>query len=173
MDDIRYPIGPFDFKQTVGMDQVRAAIDDIAACPVALRNAVRGLDEAKLNTPYRDGGWTVRQVVHHVPESHMNAYVRIKLGLTEDRPTVKPYDEARWAELPDAKGPIGPSLALLDPLHERWVRLLKLLDEKAFQRTIMHPANGEMSLGLVTLHYAWHGTHHTAHITSLRSRMGW
>ncbi len=173
MDDLRYPIGPFDFKQTASMDRVRPAIDEIAACPAALRSAVRGLDEPKLDTPYRDGGWTVRQVVHHVPESHMNAYVRIKLGLTEDRPTIKPYNEAEWSKLPDAKGPIGPSLALLDPLHDRWVRLLKLLDDDAFRRTIVHPENGEMSLGLVVLHYAWHGKHHTAHITSLRSRMGW
>jgi len=173
MDDLRYPIGRFDFAQTVTVDRVRAAINEIAACPTALRTAVRGLAEPQLDTPYRDGGWTVRQVVHHVPESHMNAYVRIKLGLTEDRPTVKPYDEARWAELPDAKGPIGASLALLDPLHERWVRLLKLLDDSAFGRTIVHPENGEMPLGLVVLHYAWHGQHHTAHITSLRTRMGW
>jgi uncharacterized damage-inducible protein DinB len=173
VDDLRYPIGPFDFARSVTADGVNAAIEEIAACPAALRNAVRGLDDAKLDTPYRDGGWTVRQVVNHVPESHMNAYIRIKLGLTEDHPTIKPYEQQLWAELPDARGPIGASLALLDSLHERWVRLLKLMDEKDFTRIIHHPENGDMSLGLVTLHYAWHGKHHTAHITSLRKRMGW
>jgi uncharacterized damage-inducible protein DinB len=131
------------------------------------------LTDAQLDTPYRDGGWSVRQVVHHVPESHMNAYIRSKLGLTEDRPTIKPYEQQLWAELPDAKGPIGVSLTLLDSLTERWVRLLKLLDEKGFRRTIVHPENGEMSLGLVALHYAWHGKHHTAHVTSLRARKSW
>jgi len=173
MEDARYPIGPFDFKQPVTMEKIRVAIDEIAVCPAALRNAVRGLDEAKLDTPYRDGGWTVRQVVNHVPESHMNAYIRMKLGLTEERPTIKPYDEDRWGKLPDAKGPIGASLTLVDALHERWVRVLKLLDEAQFHRVIVHPENGEMSLGLVTLHYAWHSKHHVAHITSLRTRMGW
>lgn len=173
MEDARYPIGTFDFAQPVTMDKIRVAIDEIAACPAALRNAVRGLDAAKLDTPYRDGGWTVRQVVNHVPESHMNAYIRIKLGLTEERPTIKPYEQQLWAELPDARGPIGASLALLDALHERWVRLLKLLDESQFRRVIVHPENGEMSLGLVTLHYAWHSKHHVAHVTALRKRMGW
>ncbi len=173
MEELRYPIGRFDFKQPVTAEKIRVAIDEIAACPAALRGAVRGFDDAKLDTPYRDGGWTVRQVVHHVPESHMNAFVRVKLGLTEERPTIKPYHEDRWAKLPDVKGPIGPSLAILDPLHERWVRLLKLLDDAQFQRVIVHPENGEMSLGLVTLHYAWHGRHHTGHVTSLKQRMGW
>lgn len=173
MDDLRYPIGPFDWKQSVTMDGIRGAIDHIAACPTALRNAARGLDDAKLETPYRDGGWTVRQVVHHVAESHMNGFIRTKLGLTEDHPTIKPYEEQLWAELPDAKGPIGPSLTLLDALHERWVRLLKPLDEAAFRRTIFHPQSGDMTVGLVAIHYAWHGRHHTAHVTSLRARRGW
>jgi hypothetical protein len=173
MDDLRYPIGVFDFKQAITTEKIRAAIDEIAACPAALRNAVRGLDDAKLNTPYRDGGWTVRQVVHHVPDSHMNAFIRVKLGLTEDHPTIKPYEQQLWAELPDAKGPIGVSLTLLDAVHERWVLLLRALDEPAFARTIHHPENGDMLLGLVTLHYAWHSKHHVAHITSLRTRMGW
>ncbi len=173
MDDLRYPIGTFDFKQPVTIDKVRVAIDEIAACPAALRNAVRGFNDEKLDTPYRDGGWTVRQVVHHVPDSHMNGYIRIKLGLTEDHPTIKPYEQQLWADLPDAKGPIGPSLTLLDSVHERWVRLLRALDEKEFGRTIFHPENGPMTLGLVTLHYAWHGQHHTSHVTSLRARMGW
>ncbi|MCI0451994.1 MAG: putative metal-dependent hydrolase [Candidatus Latescibacteria bacterium] len=173
MDDLRYPIGPFDFEQPVTMDTVRVAIDEIAACPAALRNAVRGFDDAKLDTPYRDGGWTVRQVVHHLPDSHMNAFVRIKLGLTEDNPTIKPYEQQLWAELADARGPIGPSLAILDALHERWAPLLRSLEEKDYRRTIFHPEYGSMSLGLLTAHYAWHGKHHVAHITSLRKRMGW
>jgi uncharacterized damage-inducible protein DinB len=173
MDDLRYPIGDFDFKQPVTSENIRVAIDEIAACPAALRNAVRGLDDAKLATPYRDGGWTVRQVVHHLPDSHINGFIRVKLGLTEDHPTIKPYQEQRWAELPDARGPIGTSLTLLDAVHERWVRLLSQLDDAAFARTVFHPDNGDMSVGLITLHYAWHGKHHVAHITSLRTRMGW
>jgi DinB superfamily len=173
VEDLRYPVGPFNAPHAVTMDQVRVAIDEIAACPAALRNSVRGLTDTQLDTPYRDGGWTVRQVVHHVPESHMNAYIRMKLGLTEDHPTIKPYEQDRWSSLPDAKGPIGVSLALTDALHERWVRLLKLLEEKDFQRTIYHPENGDQSLAVVSLHYAWHGRHHVAHITSLRTRMSW
>lgn len=173
MDDPRYPIGTFDFTQRVTMDRVRAAIDEIAACPSVLRNAVRGLDDKKLDTPYRDGGWSVRQVVNHVSDSHMNAFIRLKLGLTENHPTIKPYEQQLWAELGDARGPIGGSLSLLDALHERWVRLLRTLDEKDFERTIFHPENGDMTLGLSTIHYAWHGKHHTAHVTSLRTRMGW
>ncbi len=173
MNDVRYPIGDFDFKQPVTSENIRVAIDEIAACPAALRNAVRGLDDAKLATPYRDGGWTVRQVVHHLPDSHINGFIRVKLGLTEDHPTIKPYEEQRWAELPDARGPIGTSLTLLDAVHERWVRLLSQLDDAAFARTVFHPHNGDMSVGLITLHYAWHGKHHVAHITSLRTRMGW
>ncbi len=172
MDDLRYPIGVFDFKQPVTAEGIRTAIEEIAHCPAALRSAVRGLD-GKLDTPYREGGWTVRQVVHHVPDSHMNALIRIKLGLTENHPTIKPYEQQLWAELPDAKGPIAVSLALLDAVHERWVLLLRSLDEAAFARTIYHPENGDMSLGLVTLHYGWHSKHHVAHITSLRTRMGW
>ena len=172
-EDLRYPIGPFVVPAEIPASRRAELIDEIAAAPAALRAAVSGLTDPQLDTPYRPGGWTVRQIVHHVPESHMNAYVRIKLGLTEDRPTIKPYNEAEWSKIPDAKGPIGPSLALLDPLHDRWVRLLKLLDDDAFRRTIVHPENGEMSLGLVVLHYAWHGKHHTAHITHLRKREGW
>ncbi len=173
MDDLRYPIGNFDFKQRVTGESVQTALDEIAACPARVREAVRGLDKAKIDTPYRDGGWTVRQVVHHLPDSHMNAFVRLKLGLTEDHPTIKPYDQATWSNLPDATGPIATSLTLLDALHERWTGLLRALDDDAFARVIHHPENGDMTLGLLTLHYAWHGKHHTAHITSLRKRMGW
>jgi hypothetical protein len=136
--------------------------------------AVAGLDAAQLDAPYRPGGWTVRQVVHHVPESHMNAYIRFKLGLTEDEPTIKPYDEDAWAKLPDvAVTPVETSLALLDELHLRWVTLLRLLDDAQFARTFRHPALGVIRLDGNLALYAWHGKHHTAHITSLRERMGW
>src|SRR6476620_9464894 len=141
----------------------------IAAAPEHLRTAVAGLDDAQLDTPYRPGGWTVRQVVHHVPDSHLNAYTRIKLALTEDEPTIKPYEEARWAELPDARtGPIEISLALLEALHRRWVLLLRELQPADFTRQFRHPEHGRaMSLDEVLALYAWHGRHHVAHITSL------
>jgi len=149
-------------------------IDEIAAAPAQLRAAVVGLTDDQLDTPYRPGGWTVRQVVHHVPESHMNAYVRIKLALTEDQPTIKPYDEALWAELPDVGDtPIEVSLELLDSLHDRWVRLLRLLSEQQWTRTFRHPEMGLMTVEKTLALYAWHGKHHVAHITSLRERNGW
>jgi hypothetical protein len=174
MSDPRYPIGPF----TPPDDAVTAAersgwIDRIAATPAALRAAVAGLSDAQLDTPYRDGGWTVRQLCHHVPDSHLNAYVRFKLGLTEEQPEVRPYDEKRWAELPDCAGPIAVSLALLDALHERWVGLLRSLPEEAWQRSIRHPEWGVLRLDTVLAQYAWHGDHHVAHVTELRRRRGW
>jgi hypothetical protein len=139
-----------------------------------LRAAVAGLTPEQLDTPYRPDGWSVRQVVHHVPESHMNAYIRFKLALTEDEPVVKPYDEAAWAKLPDISGtPIETSLTLLDALHDRWVRVLRLLDDTAFKRTFRHPEIGVITLEKNLALYAWHGKHHVAHITSLRDRMGW
>jgi len=172
--DLRYPVGKYQRpKSELSAAERSAMIDAIAATPAAMRAASRGLNAKQLSTPYRDGGWTVRQVVHHVPESHMNAFIRMKLGLTEEHPTVKPYDEAAWAKLGDAQGPIGASLALMDSLHERWVRLLKSLEEKDFQRTYFHPENGDQSLAVVTVNYGWHSRHHVAHITSLRKRMGW
>lgn len=153
---------------------IARAVDVIAACPLELRAAVRGLDEKQLETPYRDGGWTVRQVVHHLPDSHMNAYIRTKLGVTEDHPRIKPYDEALWSELDDNRhAPVELSLTLMDVLHDRWIRFLRSLPDDAFNRTLYHPENGDMSVGKVVLHYAWHGRHHVAHITSLRKRMGW
>jgi uncharacterized damage-inducible protein DinB len=174
VDDLRYPIGRFVAPKPVTFEHVRVAIDDIEACPRALRAVVRDLDDAQLDTPYRDGGWTVRQVVHHLPDSHMNAYVRMKLGVTETRPTVKPYEEARWAELEDGRrAPIELSLTLMDSLHARWTRWLRSLGEADFRRVYFHPDNGEQSLAEVTVHYAWHGKHHVAHITSLRRRLGW
>ena len=132
------------------------------------------LNDAQLDTPYREGGWTVRQVVHHVPDSHMNAYVRWKLALTEDQPTIKPYEEARWAELADTKStPIDVSLALLDSLHDRWVRLLRSVKDSDFARTFRHPDHGVRTLDWMLLLYQWHGKHHTAHITQLRKQRGW
>ena len=176
MDDLRYPIGRFTRPTSALSNQQRAAmIQTIAETPAKLRRAVHGLDEKQLDTPYRPGGWTVRQVVHHVPDSHMNAYVRFKLGLTEDVPTIKPYDEARWADLSDVRDtPTEVSLTLMDALHDRWVRLLQKMDARDFARTITHPDwKGPLSLDAVLALYAWHGPHHVGHITGLRQRMGW
>jgi len=172
--DLRYPIGKFSFPASVTVDQRVRWISQIAEAPSMLRAAVAGLNEEQLSTPYRPGGWSVRQVVHHVPESHMNAFVRFKLALTENEPTIKPYDEDAWAKLADvAAAPIEASLALLDALHIRWVTLLRLLDEDQYARAFRHPALGVIRLDGNLALYAWHGRHHTAHITSLRDRMGW
>jgi hypothetical protein len=174
MTDPRYPIGRFEFPERLSPAERAACIDQIAAAPAALRRAVAGLTAAQVDTPYRDGGWTVRQVVHHVPDSHLNAYVRFKLGLTEDRPAIKPYEEKRWATTPEvAVVPIEVSLALLDALHARWVALLRALTPEDFARVITHPEWGTPSLDQLLAQYAWHGRHHTAHVTSLRQRMGW
>lgn len=172
--DLRYPVGPFEFAGTLANGQRQTLIDQIAATPEKMRAAVAGLSEEQLNTPYRPEGWTVRQVVHHVPESHMNSYVRFKLAVTEEEPTIKPYFEDRWAQLDDAlQAPIGLSLDLLDALHERWVWFLRSLKDADFQRTFRHPELGVVSLDKNVALYAWHGRHHVAHITSLRERMGW
>ena len=150
-------------------------IDAIARAPDDLRGAVRGLSDTQLETPYRPEGWTVRQVVHHVPDSHMNAYVRFKLALTEDVPTIKPYDEGEWAKLSDVRDtPIETSLTLLAALHDRWVLLLRAMTPGDFGRQLNHPDwEAPLSLDMVLALYAWHGAHHTAHITNLRQRMGW
>jgi uncharacterized damage-inducible protein DinB len=172
--DLRYPVGKFEWDGKATAESRRQAIEEIAAVPARMSAAVRGLTREQLDTPYRPEGWTVRQVVHHVPDSHLNAYVRFKLALTEDEPTIKPYDEKRWAELMDTREtPIETSLALLGPLHERWVTLLRSLLAADFARTLRHPELGVMSLDKVLALYAWHGRHHVAHITSLRERMGW
>jgi hypothetical protein len=173
MEDPRYPIGRFDGRPADTPAAREAAIETIAALPVRLSAAVAGLTGAHLDTPYRDGGWSVRQVVHHVADSHMNAFVRTKLALTEDWPTIKPYDEAAWARLADATLPIDPSLALIEALHARWVELLESLREADFARGYNHPENGRQPLSIVLPIYAWHSLHHTTHITSLRARMGW
>jgi hypothetical protein len=172
--DLRFPVGPFEFAGTLSNEQRQTLIDQIAVTPEKMRAAVEGLSDKQLNTPYRPEGWTVRQVVHHVPESHMNSYVRFKLAMTEEEPTIKPYFEDRWAQLDDAnQAPIGLSLDLLDTLHSRWVWFLRSLKEPDFQRTFRHPDLGVVSLDKNVALYAWHGRHHVAHITSLRERMGW
>ena len=169
--DLRYPIGRFSY--TPGQDR-GPQIDAIARLPQQLRDAIAGLDDRQLDTPYRDGGWTVRQVVHHVPDSHLNAYTRFKLALTEATPTIKPYDEAKWAALPDGRtGPIAPSLSLLEGLHARWVSLLQSMTAADFERTLNHPENGMQTLDRMVGLYAWHSRHHLAHITELRTRQGW
>ena len=175
MDDLRYPIGKFAFDGGATERDREARIADIAAAPTKLRDAVRGLSDEQLDTPYRPGGWTVRQVVHHVPDSHLNAYVRFKLALTENAPTIKPYDEARWAELADSRAtPLETSLSLLEALHERWVVLLRALGPADYARTFVHPEHGRvLSLEWALAQYAWHSRHHVAHITSLRERMRW
>jgi uncharacterized damage-inducible protein DinB len=174
-DDLRFPTGKFHRPKLPMSDAQRgAAIDAIAHAPQAIRDAVRDLEDKQLDTPYREGGWTVRQVVHHVADSHVNAYTRFRLGLTEDAPTVKPYDEAKWAELPDARtAPVAVSLSMIDAVHERWVQLLRAMTPGQFERTVVHPENGVMALDTVLALYAWHGTHHAGHITGLRKREGW
>lgn len=173
MMDPRYPVGKFEKDAEVPHSARPSLIDTIAALPVSMRAAVHGLSEQQLDTPYRDGGWTVRQVVHHVPDSHMNAFIRFKLALTEDVPTIKTYQEAKWAELPDAKMPVAPSLQLLDAVHARWVTILRSLSEKDYARTLNHPEWGHVTLGMLLRLYEWHSRHHTAHITRLRERMRW
>jgi uncharacterized damage-inducible protein DinB len=155
-------------------ESIRRAIDEISEAPGKLRAAVEGLSAEQLDTPYRPDGWTVRQVVHHVPDSHLNSYCRFKLALTEDEPAIKAYQEDRWAELADSRAtPIEVSLALLESLHLRWVTLMKSLAPDEFNRTFRHPEIGVVTLAKNACLYAWHGRHHTAHITSLRDRMGW
>lgn len=172
--DLRYPVGRFQRPESLDEAERRRAIDAVAAAPTQLRAAVAGLTDVQLDTPYRPDGWTVRQVVHHVPDSHMNAYVRFKLALTEDEPTIKPYDEARWAELADTREtPVESSLALLDRLHDRWVRLLRSMSADDFARRLRHPEMGVQRLDQVLALYDWHGRHHVGHVTSLRERMGW
>src|SRR5580700_2817344 len=173
--DLRYPIGKFDRLETLTPEQRREHIEAIAATPARLNAAVSDLKPEQLDTPYRPGGWTVRQVAHHVPDSHMNAYVRMKLALTEDEPQIKPYDEARWAELPDGKtSPIEPSLAILENLHKRWVLMLKSLTPAEFSRKFRHPEwEKPMSIDDSLALYAWHGKHHVAHVTALRERNAW
>ena len=174
MTDPRFPIGKFSFDGNLTEVQKSQYLDDIEQTPTRLRGAVQGLSDEQLDTPYRDGGWTVRQVVHHVPDSHMNAYVRFKLALTEQEPTIRPYMENLWAELPEAKtAPAELSLTLLDTLHKRWSMVLRGIAPTDWKRTFRHPELGIVSLEKNLALYAWHGKHHVAHITKLRERMGW
>jgi hypothetical protein len=170
---LRYPIGPCPRPESTTAEERRSWIADLAGLPAKIRSAVDGLTREQLDTPYRPGGWTVGQVVHHVADSHINGYVRFKLALTEDVPTIKPYDEARWAELADyASTPVEVSLTLIAALHDRWVRLLLSMTDGDFARTLHHPESGTLSLGSYLAVYAWHCRHHVAHIASLRSRIG-
>jgi uncharacterized damage-inducible protein DinB len=174
MTDLRFPVGKFTRPEEVTPAQREEWIDQIAAVPEQLQAALAGLDEARLDTPYREGGWSIRQVVHHLPDSHLNAFVRFKLALTEDTPLIKPYDEAAWANLADARDtPVQVSAALLTALHQRWVVLLRSLDEAQWQRSFRHPEMGEVRLDQTLGLYAWHGRHHLAHITGVRERGGW
>lgn len=173
MSDLRYPIGDFNWEEK-SIPSRQELIEKIATLPQRLRASVQALSENQLETPYRPDGWTVRQVVHHVADSHMNAYIRFRLGLTEDAPTIKPYDEAAWAELSDAKtAELEVSLSLLDGIHERWTSLMRTLPAESFARTFAHPDNGAMTLDTQLRLYDWHGSHHVAHIDSLRKRENW
>ena len=174
MPDLSYPIGKFAAERELAPARRAELIAQVAEAPVRLRAAVQGLSPQQLDTPYRPQGWTVRQVVHHVPDSHMNAYIRFKLALTESEPIIKPYEQQLWAELADTRqAPIETSLTLLECLHQRWVLLLKSMAEGDWQRTFRHPELGTVRLDTNLALYAWHGRHHVAHITSLRERMGW
>lgn len=173
-ETLRYPIGRFKAPEHVSADDRARWIDEIAQLPLLLHGAVEDLSDGQLETPYRPGGWTIRQVVHHLADSHMNAYIRFRLALTEDTPTIKPYDESAWAELVDARGaPQTDSLDLVRSLHRRWIRLLRSMDEDAWARAFDHPESGEYPLTRALAQYAWHGKHHLAHITSLRQRKKW
>jgi hypothetical protein len=170
MNDLRYPIGPFQKPDTISAADRAEWLDQLAELPALLRSAVTALPEGGLDRPYREGGWTARQVVHHVADSHLNSYVRFRLALTEDRPVIRPYDEAAWAVLADAAtAPVDLSLSLLGALHLRWVTLLRSLDEEQWQRRLVHPVSGEFDLATMLALYAWHGRHHLAHIRSIRA----
>lgn len=174
ISSLKYPIGKYELQPF--SDALRKQwLLDIETLPQQIENAVLNLDEAQLNTPYREGGWTIKQVVHHVADSHMNAYIRFKLGMSEDNPTIKPYDEVQWAEMIDVKElPINLSITLLHALHKRWHHFLQSLSKDDLGRTVYHPASKiEYMLWDLMGLYAWHSRHHTAHITSLRERMGW
>ncbi|SFE20409.1 DinB superfamily protein [Paenibacillus algorifonticola] len=175
MDVLRFPIGLFEHEGDISRQQLDGWFADIESAPARLRAAVSDLSAEQLDTPYRPDGWTVRQVVHHIADSHMNAYMRYKLALTEETPTIRPYYEERWAELSDGRtGPVELSLALLDALHSRWLLLLRSLSREQLERAFIHPESGNtIRLNWNAGNYAWHGNHHIAHITRLRERMGW
>lgn len=174
MTDPRYPIGKFAPPTEYTADLRASFIRDVAAAPAGFRAAVEGLTAEQRLTPYRDGGWTVAQVVHHVADSHMHAYARMKFAATEDVPTIKAYDERVWATFPDASdGDVEPSLRIIESLHTRWAAFLRGLSQAEYPRGLMHPERGPMTIDRMVALYAWHGRHHVAHITALRQRMGW
>lgn len=172
--DLRYPVGKWEKKGPLTHDEREKFIESVAATPERFKKAVTGLNDNQLNTPYRPGGWTVRQTIHHVADSHMNAFIRMRLGVTEVEPTVKPYDEKMWAELIDSRtAPVDDSLTIIDSVHHRWVMMMRGMREIDFMRSIVHPENGKMTLDDVLALYEWHGRHHSGHITALRQRAGW
>ena len=174
IQDPKYPIGKFQWEENLTGARRKELIDQIAGTPVQFRAAVKGFTEAQFDTPYREGGWTVRQLVHHVADSHMNAYIRFKLALTEDEPTIKTYEQERWAETIDSRTASPEvSLSLIDGIHHRWAMLLRAMSTTDFARKFNHPEHGKMRLERLLGLYAWHGRHHTAHITGLRERAGW
>jgi len=171
--DLSYPIGRFERPGPSTAADRAARMDTLAALPANLRGAVRGLGDAQLDTPYRPGGWTVRQLVHHVADSHMNGYTRVKLALTEENPVIKPYEEAEWAKLPDSRLPVELSLSILDAVHARLDAILRSLTPEQWDRPFLHPAGGPQTIDIWAALYAWHSRHHTAHVTALREREGW
>jgi uncharacterized damage-inducible protein DinB len=171
--DPRYPVGTYKYENPFTDTQRQQLIATIAELPVKIREAVAGLNDRQLDTPYRDGGWSVRQTVHHVADSHMNSFIRFRLAITEDNPTIKPYHEELWADIADAQEPVEVSLTLLDSLHRRMDVMLRSFEPEYWRRTLVHPDNGQMTLDKLLGLYAWHSRHHVAHITELRKRMGW
>lgn len=172
-DDLRFPIGKFDSNFEMTTEMRSAFVRTISELPDSLKTSIQGLNESQLDTEYRPDGWTVRQVVHHVADSHLNSYCRFKLALTEDFPTIRAYHEDRWAELSDSKLPVEPSLKIIEGIHYRWTNLLESMSVEDFQRKINHPESGEWTLDKFLGLYDWHSKHHTAHITALRGRKGW
>ncbi len=172
-ESLRFPIGKFekDFDDAHGMRE--AFVNEIAELPNKLKDAVENFDDKKLDTPYRPEGWTVRQVVHHLADSHLNAFCRFKLALTEENPTIRPYEEAAWAELSDSEMPIEASMKIIEGVHSRWVKLLESMSDEDFQKALNHPESGSWTLEKMLAQYAWHGKHHTAHITKLREMKDW
>lgn len=171
--DPRYPVGKFQVPETFTPEDRNNAISTLGELPTEMRNAFEGLSNSQINTPYREGGWTLRQVVHHVADSHMNAFIRLRLALTEDWPVIKPYKQDAWAVLHDVSAPVEWSLQIIESVHARWVMLLQSMDEGQWQRGFVHPENGRIGLEHAVMLYAWHSRHHLAHITHLRAREKW
>lgn len=174
IEELKYPIGRYQKPESCTEDMKREWIGVLKALPSWMDASIENLDEHQLHTPYREGGWTIQQVVHHIADSHMNAYIRVKLALTEDNPTIKPYDEGEWAKLPDSSLPVNISVTLLHALHRKLVHLLQNLDAEDWERTYYHPDHKRnFPVWEVVALYAWHSRHHTEHIRQLRERMNW